>query len=78
MRTPLDEAVFCQALDRDDGKPLGVIMRYYEGRRSLLQPPAPRRVLDRSGGARCGRASARGGRFMRAMGTPGGRTLFWT
>jgi hypothetical protein len=27
---PLDDAVFCQALYRDDGKLLGVIMRYYE------------------------------------------------
>jgi hypothetical protein len=27
---PLNDAVFCQALYRDDGKPLGVIMRYYE------------------------------------------------
>jgi hypothetical protein len=27
---PSDDAVFCQTLDRDDGKPLGVIVRFNE------------------------------------------------
>jgi hypothetical protein len=30
---PSDDAVFCQALYPDDGKPLGVVARYYEERR---------------------------------------------
>ena len=29
-RRTSDDAVFCQTLYRDDGKPLGVIARYYE------------------------------------------------
>ena len=76
-----EDAVLSQVLYRDDGRPLGMIMRYYEDAPTYAWVRVSSdRFFKRLGACstdqaarNAGRAGLRGGRFMRARGTPGGR-----